>query len=85
MERVFEGIKPGGHTAFGGTRTYHRMACAIEDAGFEIGDQMQCYMVVDPQSHDIVKRLTRSWGLMLRGNCFLQRTTDKCNWNSNYV
>lgn len=32
-------LKPGGHLiAFGGTRTYHRMACAIEDAGFEIRD-----------------------------------------------
>ena len=35
-------LKPGGHLlSFGGTRTYHRMACAIEDAGFEIRDQMQ--------------------------------------------
>ena len=33
-------LKPGGHLlAFGGTRTYHRMVCAIEDAGFEIRDQ----------------------------------------------
>ena len=30
-------LKPGGHlVAFGGTRTYHRLTCAIEDAGFEI-------------------------------------------------
>ncbi len=35
-------LKPGGFLlSFGGTRTYHRMACAIEDAGFEIRDQMQ--------------------------------------------
>lgn len=34
-------LKPGGHLlAFGGTRTYHRMVCAIEDAGFEIRDQI---------------------------------------------
>lgn len=34
-------LKPGGHLlSFGGTRTYHRMACAIEDAGFEIRDQI---------------------------------------------
>lgn len=34
-------LKPGGHlAAFGGSRTYHRMACAIEDAGFEIRDQI---------------------------------------------
>jgi site-specific DNA-methyltransferase (adenine-specific) len=34
-------LKPGGHlAAFGGTRTYHRMACAIEDAGFEVRDSL---------------------------------------------
>src|SRR5579885_582370 len=33
-------LKPGGYlAAFGGTRTYHRLACGIEDAGFEIRDQ----------------------------------------------
>src|SRR5579872_896885 len=32
-------LKPGGHLlCFGGTRTYHRLAVAIEDAGFEIRD-----------------------------------------------
>lgn len=36
---VFRVLKPGGHLlAMGGTRTYHRLACAIEDAGFEIRD-----------------------------------------------
>ena len=34
-------LKPGGHlVAFGGTRTYHRMVCAIEDSGFEVRDQL---------------------------------------------
>ncbi len=34
-------MKPGAYlVAFGGTRTYHRLACAIEDAGFEIRDQL---------------------------------------------
>lgn len=34
-------LKPGGYLlAFSGTRTYHRMVCAIEDAGFEIRDQI---------------------------------------------
>jgi hypothetical protein len=38
---IFRALKPGGHLlAFGGTRTYHRMACAIEDAGFEIRDSL---------------------------------------------
>lgn len=34
-------LKPGGYLlAFGGTRTYHRLACAVEDAGFEIRDSL---------------------------------------------
>jgi site-specific DNA-methyltransferase (adenine-specific) len=34
-------LKPGGHLlAFGGCRTYHRLASAVEDAGFEIRDQL---------------------------------------------
>lgn len=38
---VLHVLKPGAHLlAFGGTRTYHRMVCAIEDAGFEIRDQI---------------------------------------------
>ena len=41
-QEVLRVLKPGGHLlAFGGTRTYHRMACAIEDAGFEIRDCIQ--------------------------------------------
>ena len=35
-------LKPGGHLlSFGGTRTYHRMASAIEDAGFEVRDMIE--------------------------------------------
>lgn len=38
-KKCFEVLKPGGHLlAFGGSRTFHRIACAIEDAGFEIRD-----------------------------------------------
>lgn len=38
-EQVLRVLKPGGHMlAFGGSRTYHRMVCAVEDAGFEIRD-----------------------------------------------
>jgi site-specific DNA-methyltransferase (adenine-specific) len=39
---VLRVLKPGGYLlAFGGTRTYHRLACAVEDAGFEIRDCVQ--------------------------------------------
>lgn len=38
---VYRVLKPGAHViSFGGTRTYHRMASAVEDAGFEIRDQI---------------------------------------------
>lgn len=38
---VLRVMKPGAYLlAFGGTRTYHRLACAIEDGGFEIRDQL---------------------------------------------
>lgn len=38
---VLRVLKPGAYLlAFGGTRTYHRLACAVEDAGFEIRDQL---------------------------------------------
>ena len=40
-EQCLRVLKPGGHlVAFGGTRTYHRLAVAIEDAGFEIRDSV---------------------------------------------
>jgi len=47
-------LKPGGHVvAFGGTRTYHRLVCAIEDAGFEIRDQLGwLYGSGFPKSHN---------------------------------
>jgi site-specific DNA-methyltransferase (adenine-specific) len=48
-------LKPGGHLlAFGGTRTYHRLACAIEDAGFEIRDCLAWMFGSGfPKSHNI--------------------------------
>ena len=57
-------LKPGGHLlAFGGTRTYHRMACAIEDAGFEIRDCIQwLYGSGFPKSHDISKAIDKKLG-----------------------
>ena len=50
-------LKPGGHLlAFGGTRTYHRLVVAIEDAGFEIRDQIQwIYSQGFPKSQNIQK------------------------------
>ena len=63
-QEALRGLKPGGHLlAFGGTRTYHRMVCAIEDAGFEIRDQMQwIYGSGFPKSHDISKAIDKKLG-----------------------
>lgn len=57
-------LKPGGHLlAFGGSRTYHRMACAIEDAGFEIRDQIQwIYGSGFPKSYNISKGIDKKFG-----------------------
>lgn len=50
--------------AFGGTRTYHRLACAIEDAGFEIRDQIGwVYGSGFPKSHDVSKGIDRVGGM----------------------
>lgn len=61
---AFRVLKHGGHIlSFGGSRTYHRMACAIEDAGFEIRDQiMWVYGSGFPKSHNISKALDKSVG-----------------------
>ena len=58
-------MKPGGHLiAFSGSRTYHRMAVAIEDAGFEIRDQiMWVYGSGFPKSHNISKGLDKQEGI----------------------
>ena len=57
-------LKPGGHLlSFGGTRTYHRMACAIEDAGFEIRDMIEwVYGSGFPKSHNIGKAVDKLQG-----------------------
>ena len=57
-------IKPGGHLiAFSGSRTYHRMAVAIEDAGFQIRDQiMWVYGSGFPKSHNISKGIDKAAG-----------------------
>jgi len=57
-------LKPGGHLlSFSGSRTYHRMAVRIEDAGFEIRDQiMWVYGSGFPKSHNIGKAVDKLQG-----------------------
>ncbi len=76
-KEVYRVLKPGGHVlSFGGTRTYHRMVVNIEDAGFEIRDQIQwLYGSGFPKSHNIgkaVDKITKGtspyegWGTALK-------------------
>lgn len=61
---VLRVLKPGGHLlAFGGTRTYHRLASGIEDAGFEVRDQIGwAYGQGMPKSHNIGKAVDKALG-----------------------
>ena len=60
-KKCYEVLKPGGYLlAFGGSRTFHRIACAIEDAGFEIRDTiMWIYGMGFPKSQNIGKQLEK--------------------------
>lgn len=60
-KKCYEVLKPGGYLlAFGGSRTFHRIACAIEDAGFEIRDTiMWLYGSGFPKSMDISKQIDK--------------------------
>jgi site-specific DNA-methyltransferase (adenine-specific) len=64
---VLRVLKPGGHViAFSGTRTYHRLAVAVEDAGFEIRDMVSwLYGSGFPKSHN----QPGGWGTALKPAC----------------
>ena len=64
-QKCYEVLKPGGYLlAFGGSRTFHRIACAIEDAGFEIRDTiMWLYGSGFPKSMNISLMLDKKEGL----------------------
>src|SRR5690606_16482152 len=57
---IADAMKPGAHLlAFGGSRTYHRMGVAIEDAGLELRDTlMWLYGQGFPKSHNVNKQIT---------------------------
>jgi site-specific DNA-methyltransferase (adenine-specific) len=63
-ENAYRVLKPGGHLlAFGGTRTWHRLAVAIEDAGFEIRDSIAWqYGSGFPKSLDVSKAIDKRAG-----------------------
>lgn len=70
-EEVLRVLKPGAFLlAFGGTRTHHRLMCAIEDAGFEIRDcMMWLYGQGFPKSLDIGKTIDKAAGSDYESKC----------------
>lgn len=68
-------LRPGGYLlAFGGTRTYHRMACAIEDAGFEIRDSLHWITGSGfPKSLNISRAIDKAAGIEFESD----ETTDE--------
>lgn len=63
-EQCLRVLKPGGHLlAFGGSRTWHRIAVAIEDAGFEVRDSIAwMYGSGFPKSLNISKAIDKAAG-----------------------
>jgi site-specific DNA-methyltransferase (adenine-specific) len=94
MESVFlEALrvaKPGAHLlAFGGTRTYHRLACAIEDAGWEIRDcVMWVYGSGFPKSHDVSKAIDKAAGAERGRKTVRSKSVSTCyaqdDWTRQY-
>lgn len=69
-EECLRVLRPGGHLlAFGGTRTWHRLAVAVEDAGFEIRDSLAwLYGSGFPKSQNVGKKVEQweGWGTALK-------------------
>lgn len=63
-EQAYRVLKPGGHLlAFGATRMYHRLACGIEDAGFEVRDSLHwIYGSGFPKSLDVSRAIDDKLG-----------------------
>jgi DNA modification methylase/transcriptional regulator with XRE-family HTH domain len=78
-------LPPGGHLlAFAGTRTYHRIACAIEDAGFEIRDMLAwLYGSGFPKSHNVGKAIDkrRNWSALPRLQAAIRQARNGRNWS----
>jgi site-specific DNA-methyltransferase (adenine-specific) len=81
-------LKPGGHLlSFGGTRTYHRVAVAIEDAGFELRDSIAwLYGSGFPKSLDVSKAIDKAAGakreVMPQGSTICADYPNPCNGHS---
>lgn len=88
--RVYDVMKPGAHlVAFAATKGYHRMACAIEDAGFEIRDMLAwLYGTGFPKSHNLDGDW-EGWGSALKPGiepiCFAQKPISETSIEANVL
>lgn len=80
-KQVLRVLKPGGYLlAFGGSRTYHRIAVAIEDAGFEIRDTIAwLYSSGFPKSHNVGMSMDKLNGVAPRGKAIPTASTHLPN------
>jgi DNA modification methylase len=81
-------LKPGGHLlSFGAPRTYHRMACAVEDAGFRIIDQLDwIYTHGKPKGTDLARAIDRRRDdreQTLQVTAWLKASRDAAGWDNN--
>ena len=86
-KEVLRVLKPGGHLlSFSHSRTYHRQAVAVEDAGFEIRDQiMWIYGSGFPKSHNIGKAVDKIEGNEREVVGVSDNTRDRNNHEYNSV
>ncbi|MGW4973191.1 DNA-methyltransferase [Streptomyces albidoflavus] len=80
-------LKPGGHLlAFGATRTYHRMVCAAEDAGFRVIDQLDwIYTHGKPKGTDLARAIDQRRDDregVLQVTAWLKAARDKSGWTN---
>lgn len=80
-------LKPGGHlVAFGAPRTYHRLACGLEDAGFEVRDSLHWFFGTGyPKGQDIAKSIDKrrdDRGRVLQVTAWLARARDAAGWTN---
>jgi hypothetical protein len=83
-------LKPGGHLlSFGAPRTYHRMACAVEDAGFRIVDQLDwIYTHGKPKGTDLSRAIDRRRDdreQVLQVTAWLAAARDAVGWTNKQI
>lgn len=83
-------LKPGGHLlSFGAPRTYHRMVCAAEDAGFRVIDQIDwIYTHGKPKGADIARAIDRhrdDRDAVLAVTAWLKQARDAAGWTNRQI